>query len=181
MKNLFLFVLLLISSYAQAARYQICVGEFAFCGASGATPTGRTITVNTPTGTAEFNEAMAECPVFTGPAVADVLGGNMQGSCDAPSANEVWSLFAPIAEAPMAPDWSVQPVVPRVFISGPEANFSNLFSFLCVKTEVVNGAQLANCFGPINESLRGGYVTSGTSMLTGSPDSVTLPVSAPLP
>jgi hypothetical protein len=105
----------------------------------------------------------------------------MQGSCDAPSANEVWSLFAPIAEAPMAPDWSVQPVVPRVFISGPEANFSNLFSFLCVKSRVVNGAQLANCFGPINESLRGSYVTSGTSMLTGSPDSVTLPVSAPLP
>jgi hypothetical protein len=73
MKNLFIFVLVLMSSYAQAARYQICVGEFAFCGASGATPTGRTITVNTPTGTAEFNEAMAECPVFTGPAVADVL------------------------------------------------------------------------------------------------------------
>jgi hypothetical protein len=179
-KQLIILFLLFFSVTAQAARYQICTGEFAFCGASGATPTGRTITVNTPTGTAEFNEAVAVCPVFTGPAIADVLGGNMQGSCAAPS-DLVWSLFAPIAEAPMAPDWSVHPVVPRVFISGPDTNFSNLFSFLCVKTEVVNGAQLANCFGPINESLHGSYVVPGTSMLTGSPDGVTLPVSAPLP
>ena len=184
MKNLFLFVLLLISSYAQAARYQICVGEFAFCGASSAIPTGRTITVRTPTGTADFNEAVAECPVMDGPAVADVLGGNMQGSCDPSEEGHVWSLFATFSEVPAKyaePAWSVTTVAPRIFISGPSQNFSQMFSMDCLKTRKVNGVQIATCFGPINENLRGGYVPAGTSMLTEAPDGAMLPVSGPLP
>lgn len=177
-------LLLVVSSVAHAARYQICVGEFAFCGASSAVPTGKTITVRTPTGTAEFNEAVAECPVMNGSAVADVLGGNMQGSCDSSAEGHVWSLFATFSEVPAKyadPAWSVIAVAPRIFISDPSQNFSQMFSMDCIKTRKVNGVQVASCFGPINENLRGGYVPAGTSMLTEAPLGAILPVSGPLP
>lgn len=179
MRYLILFLALTCST-AQAARYQICVGEFAFCGASSAVPTGNLITVNTPTGTAQFNEALAVCPVMTGSAVADLKGGNMQGSCTAPEGH-VWSLFAPFSEVPTAPTWDVNTVTPRLFVSGADANFSQMFSFDCVKTEVVNGVQLADCFGPINESLTGAPVPAGTTMLTEAPLGSILPVSGSLP
>jgi hypothetical protein len=73
-----LLLLAFVCSASQAARYQICTGEFAFCGASSAVPTGNLITVNTPTGTAQFNEAMAVCPVMNGSSVADVKGGAIE-------------------------------------------------------------------------------------------------------
>jgi hypothetical protein len=180
MRYLILFLALTCST-AQAARYQICVGEFAFCGASSAVPTGNLITVNTITGTAQFNEALAVCPVMTGSAVADLKGGNMQGSCAVSAEGHVWSLFAPFSEVPTAPTWDVNTVTPRLFVSGSDANFSQMFSFDCVKTEVVNGVQLADCFGPINESLTGAPVPAGTTMLTEAPLGSILPVSGSLP
>ena len=180
MKHLVL-LLVLVSSMAQAARYQICTGEFAFCGASTATPTGNLITVATPTGTAQFNEALAVCPVMNGNAVADVKGGNMLGSCAVSADGHVWSLFATFSEVPTAPTWDVNTVVPRLFVSGSDANFSQMFSFDCVKTEVVNGVQLADCFGAINESLTGAPVPAGTTMLTEAPLGSILPVSGSLP
>ena len=180
MKKL-LFIALFIPCLAQAERYQICTGQFAFCGASHAVPTGKGITVNTPTGKASFNEAMAQCPVVTGPAVADVLGGNMEGSCEPSAPGHVWSLFYPFTEVQQWPSWETLPVVPRTFISGTTANSSNMFSMDCVLGEVVEGLLLANCFGPINENLRGGIVADGTEMLTAAPENATFPVSGPLP
>jgi len=180
MKKL-LFIALFIPCLAQAERYQICTGQFAFCGASHAVPTGKGITVNTPTGKASFNEAMAQCPVVTGPAVADVLGGNMEGSCEPSAPGHVWSLFYPFTEVQQWPSWETLPVVPRTFISGTTANSSNMFSMDCVLGEVVEGLLLGNCFGPINENLRGGIVADGTEMLTAAPENATFPVSGPLP
>jgi|688.fasta_scaffold177744_3 hypothetical protein len=180
-KQLMILFLIFFSVTAQAARYEVCTGQFAFCGASGATPTGKTITVNTPTGTAEFNEAVAQCPVMTGSAVADVLGGNMQGSCEPLESGHVWSLFAPLGQVPMAPTWSVQTATPRLYISSKEANSSNMFSMDCVLGKVINGVQIADCYGPINENLRGGSIPDGTTMLTEAPLDVTFPVSGPLP
>ena len=114
MKKL-LFIVLFIPCLAQAERYQICTGQFAFCGASHAVPTGKGITVNTPTGKASFNEAMAQCPVVTGPAVADVLGGNMEGSCEPSAPGHVWSLFYPFTEVQQWPSWETLPVVPHFY------------------------------------------------------------------
>jgi hypothetical protein len=176
-----LLLLAFVCSASQAARYQICTGEFAFCGASSAVPTGNLITVATPTGTAQFNEALAVCPVMNGNAVADVKGGNMQGSCAVSADGHVWSLFATFSEVPTSPTWDVNTVVPRLFVSGSDANFSQMFSFDCVKTEIVNGVQLADCFGAINESLTGAPVPAGTTMLTEAPLGSILPVSGSLP
>ncbi len=179
--KLLILVTLLAPSLAQAERYQICTGQFAFCGASHAVPTGRTIIVNTPTGKAGFSEAKAQCPVIDGPAIADVLGGNMEGSCEPSAPGHVWSLFYPFSEVQQWPTWETLPVVPRTFVSGPTANSSNMFSMDCVLGEVVEGLLLSDCFGPINENLRGGVVTFGTEMLTAAPDNATFPVSGPLP
>ena len=179
--KLLILVTLLAPSLAQAERYQICTGQFAFCGASHAVPTGKGITVNTPTGKAKFSEAKAQCPVIDGPAIADVLGGNMKGSCEPSAPGHVWSLFYPFSEVQQWPTWETLPVVPRTFVSGTTANSSNMFSMDCVLGEVVEGLLLADCFGPINENLRGGVVAEGTEMLTAAPDNATFPVSGPLP
>ena len=181
---LLMMVSLSVEAESNSARYQVCTGEFAFCGASSALPTGKTITVNTPTGTAQFNEAIAQCPVMNGPAIADVLGGNMKGSCEASAPNHVWSLFATYSQVPAqwaTPAWSVTSVTPRIYISGSDSNFSQMFSFDCVKTRKVNNVQIADCFGPINENLRGDPVPAGTQMLTEAPVGSILPVSGPLP
>ena len=59
--------------------FRWCPGEFALCAASTCTPTGRKIEVNTATGHAPFDEAKCTCPIFPGPGLADVNGGNMEG------------------------------------------------------------------------------------------------------
>src|SRR5262249_38040038 len=65
--------------------YQICTGTYALCAASTCTPNDNMITVNVAGGgTAQFPEASCTCPVYNGPAIADVNGGNMRGSCAAP-------------------------------------------------------------------------------------------------
>jgi len=65
--------------------FQLCNGYFALCAASTCTPTGKQIAVNTPTGgTRNFPEADCTCPVILGPSLANLAGGNMQGSCDPP-------------------------------------------------------------------------------------------------
>jgi hypothetical protein len=71
--------------------FRICTGDFALCAASTCTATGNTIDVNQATTT--FEESQGTCPIFTGPAIADVKGGNMTGSCAPPPNNWVWSLY----------------------------------------------------------------------------------------
>ena len=56
---------------------RLCPGEFALCAASICTPTGGTIDVKTATGTASFPEAKCICPIFPGPSIGDVTGGNI--------------------------------------------------------------------------------------------------------
>ena len=57
---------------------KICLGEFAFCGASSTKPTGNKMIVNGK----EFYEGEAICPVMTGPSIANME--LMNNSCDAP-------------------------------------------------------------------------------------------------
>src|SRR5262245_24757901 len=81
--------------------FRIFVGDFALCAASTCTALpGETIAVNTATGTAPFPAAQCTCPIFNGPALADLNGGNMQGSCDPPPNDGVWSLYLPTGEIP---------------------------------------------------------------------------------
>lgn len=84
--------------------FRFCDGYYALCAASTCTPSGTTIQVNLPGGgTAPFPQADCSCPIFQGRALANVTGGNMQGSCNPPSPNKmppsptglIWSLFLP--------------------------------------------------------------------------------------
>ena len=73
-------------------NFQFCNGYFAICAASTCSPTGKTIKVGKET----FDQVDCKCPIFHGRALADVTGGNMQGSCDPPEpgTGQIWSLFS---------------------------------------------------------------------------------------
>lgn len=180
MKYILMLVLMTSASSASAAELTTCEGEFAFCGASPATPTGQSITVRTATGTAEFREAVAVCPIVTGPALADLNGGNMKGSCKA-RRGQVWSLFFPFKEVPQAPTWDVAPTNPHTFVTTEAYQMTNMFSFLCKKANIVNGVRLANCYGPINENLDGTPLALGTLVFSGAPANAAFAVSAAVP
>lgn len=148
MKKLLITFALILSMSSFAEPVHICKGQFAFCGASGTTPTGKTITVLGQT----FKEGMSVCPVMTGDAVANFT--LMQNSCEAPK-GKVWSLFASFTTVPQAPTWASLPTVTRTFVTTdkPNGGMSNMWSFLCdIQPKKVNGVTLANCYGPLNES-----------------------------
>ena len=169
---------------AHASSYQICHQDFALCAASPATLTGKMITVNVQGGgTAQFAEAVAVCPVLRGPAIADVAGGNMTGSCDQPGPNQVWSLYQYRDKFPQAPNWSRNDkAVIRTFVTSPGNGLSNMFSFACtLEPKRVNGVRLAKCYGPVHESVAGKPVPAGTKVVTQAPVGVTYPVGGPIP
>ena len=148
MKQLLTTLLFSIAFTASAEPVHICRGQFAFCGASGTTATGKDIVVLGKT----FKEGMSVCPVMTGDAVANFT--LMQNSCEAPK-GKVWSLFASFTTVPQAPTWESLPTVTRTFVTTDTVNggMSNMWSFLCdIQPKKVNGVTLANCYGPLNES-----------------------------
>ena len=172
-----LLVLLLLTFNAQAQNIAICQGEYALCAASPATPTGNSIVV----GNKVFKEGKAVCPVLDGASIAnlDLMGG----SCTA-AKGKVWSLFGfpPLSSFPQAPTWEVQPAVARTFVTTATSGMSNMWSFECVKTKKVNGVQLADCFGPLNESpFDGDHVKAGSTVITQAPVGATFPVGGNLP
>ena len=176
MKKLLLLTLLPFS--VSAANLMICNGEFALCAASASVPTGKTIRVDGK----EFQEGMAVCPVLTGKAVAN--SDLMKGSCKAPP-GKVWSLFSTVTEYPQAPSWAVVTMTPRTFVTNtePGGGMSNQWAMMCVKqAKKVNGVQLANCYGPINESpWTNGHVPPGTASFTAAPLGAANPVGANIP
>jgi hypothetical protein len=182
-----LLLLAFVCSASQAARYQICVGEFAFCGASSAVPTGNLITVNTPTGTSQFNEAMAVCPVMTGPSVANLeLVADPSTTPDG-TEKTVWSFFWYYDEVPQAPTWETSTTVNRSFVIGdtPTTQMSNMFCMPCKVIKSVNGVELAECFGPLNEAAiplrRAVSVKPGETSVTQAPEGATYPVGTIIP
>jgi hypothetical protein len=166
-----LLLLALFCANASAADLMICNGEYALCAASGSTPTGKTIMVKGKV----FQEGMAVCPVLKGRSVAN--GALMKNSCDAPP-GKVWSLFSTVSEAPQAPTWAVAPLVHRTFVLSKTEGMSNQWSMICDKqAKLVNGVQLAFCYGPVNESpLTNGHIKPGTTIITDAPSGVLNPV-----
>ena len=144
--------------------FRWCPGEFALCAASTCTPTGQKIEVNTATGHALFDEAKCTCPIFPGPGLADVNGGNMKGRCEPPSVvngqptdDGIWSWYLPTGQIPQAINkWSrgqKQTEAP-IQVCGT-GNVVNCFSFACVRAGKIHGVEVATCYCPINESLQG--------------------------
>lgn len=173
-----LLLLAMFCANASAADLMICDGEFALCAASASVPTGKSIRVEGK----DFQEGMAVCPVLNGKSVAN--GKLMKGSCKAPP-GKVWSLFSTVTEYPQGPSWAVVTMTPRSFTTTTEAGggMSNQWSFLCDKqAKKVNGVQLANCYGPINESpWNNGHVAPGTTAFTAAPVGAANPVGGDVP
>ena len=170
-----------------------CPGEFALCAASTCTPTGGKIQVRTATGRAEFDEAVCTCPIFPGPGLADVTGGNMRDTCEPPrevngepTEQGIWSWYLPTEHIPQAINkWSrgqKQTEAPiQVCDSG---DVVNCFSFACVRAGKIHGVEVATCYCPINESLQG--TSAGAPFFTpagqGNQDICSqFPVGAPFP
>lgn len=156
----------------------MCNGKYALCAASPTTPTGKTIVVNGVT----FQEGVSVCPVLKGESVGD---RNLIGSCKPPEGkHKVWSLFSTEMNYPQAPSWAVVKAQPRTFVTtAGEGGMANQWSYPCtIRPKKVNGATLADCLGPINESPFGGAVVPvGTSVLTSAPPGSAYPVGGNLP
>jgi len=125
-------------------------GKFAFCGASGAVPTGDTITVEGK----QFLEGVAACPVLDGPSIANnILVPNPSITPDSTD-KTVWSYFWYYDSVPQAPTWEKLPTVNRTFTitNSPDSSMSNMWCMPCkILPKKVNGVTIANCYGPLNE------------------------------
>lgn len=128
----------------------IVVGKFAFCGASGATPTGDTIIVEGK----KFLEGVAACPVMDGPSIANnILVPNPSITPDSTD-KTVWSYFWYYDSVPQAPTWESLPTVNRKFIitEEPEGSMSNMWCMPCKVLPIKkNSVTIAECYGPLNE------------------------------
>jgi hypothetical protein len=197
MKNLLIifFTAIILSGCASERRQdvlQIHQGPYAFCGASGAIPTGRTITVEGR----EFKEGCAICPVLNGPSVNNLaITGHSPQSPDGTDST-VWSLFwyfDPDTDTvpqfnPETKTWEWMTPVNRAFIvntDSPNTSMSNMFCMPCEIWKVVNGITLAKCYGPLNEAavpLRIAVpVESGMKSITQAKEGVPYPVGTPVP
>ena len=128
----------------------IVVGKFAFCGASGATPTGDTIIVEGK----KFLEGVAACPVMDGPSIANnILVPNPSITPDSTD-KTVWSYFWYYDSVPQAPTWESLPTVNRKFTitEEPEGSMSNMWCMPCKVLPIKkNSVTIAECYGPLNE------------------------------
>jgi hypothetical protein len=157
-------------------------GKFAFCGASGAELTGRTIVVQGKT----FLEGKSICPVMDGVSIANtLLVGNPSITPDSTN-NTVWSYFWYFDSVPQAPTWDLLPTVNRSFVVSKTQGMSNMFCMPCkVLKDKVNGVTLAECFGPINEAAvplrRSMRVVNGETSITQAPEGASYPVGTIIP
>ena len=107
---------------------------------------------------------------FTGPAIADVLGGNMKGSCKPPSDNGVWSLYELNTQIPQAlNDWKKngpKAAAPAFVCAGSNVQYSNCFSFACKRAGEINGVPVATCLCATQENLEAQPVSVGTQFIT---------------
>jgi hypothetical protein len=150
--------------------------QFALCAASTCTATGGQISVATSSGgTASFPEMKCTCPVVTGTSIADVKGGNMQGSCATPAAsakypNPIWSLFSLTQSFPQqsaTPAYTSNAASSQICPGTGTQMVTNCWSFECTVDPVqTNGVTTATCYCPLGENLSGGAVAAGTPFYT---------------
>ena len=173
--------------------FTICQGPFALCAASTCKATGKSIMVNvTSGGTQTFPEYDCTCPIVNGPAIADLAGGNMQGSCTPPK-DRIWSLYQPREHIPQAiTNWDRAPAKTAAppLVCKADLNLGdklvNCFSFACNPAGSIKGVPVAICHCPLGESLDGTGVPAATAFGTQAGQGNTAicsqyPVGAPLP
>jgi hypothetical protein len=159
--------------------FTICGGYFALCAASPCTPNGQQITVRTAKGgTAMFPAADCTCPVVLGPNIANLAGGNMQGTCEPPQPPlppGIWSTYQPRPNIPQEltnwvptlPEAAAPPqFCPPSFRSVPPNQLVNCFSFACDTEHYMNNVPVVTCHCPIGESLAGTQIRAGSPFFT---------------
>jgi hypothetical protein len=151
--------------------------KFALCAASTCSATGGTISVKNSNGVVmTYPEMQCTCPVVTGASIADLGGGNMQGSCAIPAANAkypnpIWSLFSVNAALPQqsAPiPYSTTAGGQQICPGTGNQMVTNCWSFQCTidATSPYPGVTTATCFCPLGENLTGDPVAAGTKFFT---------------
>jgi hypothetical protein len=150
---------------------QICSGYFALCAASTCTPTGKTIAVNTVTGgTRNFPEADCTCPVILGQSLADLAGGNMQGSCDPPGPGQLWSEYQIRPDIPQAitnwvphlpEDFAPAQVCPASLNLGNQ--YAQCYSMACDDETYINNVPVVTCHCALGATLFGTPAKSNSS------------------
>ena len=182
---------------------QIHKGKFAFCGASGAIPTGKTITVQGR----QFREGCAICPVLDGPSIANLaMYGedgtwgefNVKENVQTPDGTEntVWSFFWFFDSTDVVPqfnpetkEWEMMHPKNRKFkidFSADSTSMSNMFAMPGVIFDTTEtGIVLAKCYGPLNEAavpLREAMnVKKGWYSVTAAKQGFPYPVGTPIP
>jgi hypothetical protein len=178
-------------------------GSFAFCGASGAIPTGKKIIVQG----VEYNEGCAVCPVLTGQSISNLAMEGVSGTYGKFNVNKnfqtpdgtdttVWSLFWYFDSTttvpqfnPSSKEWELLPPINRSFVinfDSPSTNESNMFAMPGIIFDTTStGIVLAKVYGPLNEAavpLRKAIpVTSGMTSVTAAKEGFPYPVGTPLP
>ena len=126
-------------------------------------------------GTATFPEADCTCPVLLGPSIANLAGGNMQGSCEPPGPDTIWPTYQPRPNIPQAltnwiptlPEAKAPPLFcPKSLNLGNQ--LVNCFSFLCDSQTYINNVPVVTCHCPIGESLAGTPVSPATAFFDAS-------------
>ena len=122
-----------------------------------------------------------------GPSVANLkLVPNPSVSPDG-TKDTVWSFFWYYDEVPQAPTWETLTTVNRSFVIGdtPNTQMSNMFCMPCRIFKTVNGVELAECVGPLNElafPLRKAIrAHEGQTSITQAPEGSPYPVGTVIP
>ena len=178
-------------------------GQFAFCGASSAVPTGKKIIIQGK----EFNEGCAICPVLNSPSISNLAmygeGGtwgtfNVKNSFETPDGTNktVWSLFWYFDTTTVIPQfnpetktWELMTPKNRSFIidmSNPATSESNMFAMPGVIIDTTEtGIVLAKVYGPLNEDalpLRFAIpVKNVETSITAAKEGFPYPVGTPIP
>ena len=178
-------------------------GIFAFCGASGALPTGKKITIQG----VEYDEGCAICPVLDGPSISNLAmygeGGtwgefNIKNNFQTPDGtdNTIWSLFWYYDSTDSVPqfnpetkEWELLPPTNRAFIVNTDSLATSESNMFCMPGIIFDttstGIILAKCYGPLNEAavpLRKAIpVKSGMKSITAAKQGAPYPVGTPIP
>lgn len=178
-------------------------GSFAFCGASGAIPTGKKIIVQG----VEYDEGCAICPVLDGPSISNLAMEGVSGTYGKFNVSEnfqtpdgtdttIWSLFWYYDSTTTVPqfnpatkEWELLPPVNRAFVinlDDPSTSESNMFAMPGVIFDTTStGIVLAKVYGPLNEAavpLRKAIpVKSGMTSVTAAKEGFPYPVGTPVP
>ena len=177
--------------------------KFAFCGASGAIPTGKKIVIQG----VEYEEGCAICPVLEGPSISNLAmygsGGtwgdfNVENNFQTPDGTNktVWSLFWYFDSTTVIPQfdpesktWKLMAPVNRKFtidLSDPSTSESNMFAMPGIIFDTTStGIILAKVYGPLNEDalpLKIAIpVKNGETSITAAKKGVPYPVGTPIP